>query len=205
MSGLRNSTNRGALFVLAAALVVAGAALASVTDLVRDRLPAGWPRLPADRVWLGEETLGRWRDRGWWTPVVIAALCLGVLLFLWWAVGQLRTGRLRELALGQGDVTLSGSALASAMAERARAVPGVADARVVLCGRPRRLRVRVTLTLASDAGPGAVLRELTEEAVAELRAAAAPREVEAEVRLAVPLPRRWGRGWGRGRGRGRLR
>lgn len=198
MSRLRDVTHRGALFVLAAALVGAGAALASATETVRDRLPAGWPRLPADRVWLDEGALGRWRDQGWWTPLVIAALCLGVLLFLWWAVGQLRAGRLRELALGRADVTLSGAALASAVAERARAVPGVADARVVLLGRSARLRVRVTVTLASDGVPGAVLGALAREALAEVRGVAAPRGVEAEVRLASS--RR-----GRLAGRGRLR
>ncbi|MEV0126253.1 alkaline shock response membrane anchor protein AmaP [Streptomyces sp. NPDC050703] len=193
MSRLRNGANRGALFVSAAALLVAGAALASATEPVRDRLPAGWPRLPAGRVWLDEGALGRWRDRGWWTPLVIAALCLGVLLFLWWAVGQLRAGRLRELPLGRAGVTLSGAALASAVAERARGVRGVADARVVLLGRSARLRVRVTVTLASDGVPGAVLGELARQALAEVREAVAPRAVETEVRLASPAPRRRGR------------
>ncbi|WP_206310946.1 alkaline shock response membrane anchor protein AmaP [Streptomyces sp. A1499] len=198
MSRLRNATRRGVLFVLAAALVGAGAALASATEPVRGRLPAGWPRLPADRVWLDGDALGRWRDRGWWTPLVIAALCLGVLLFLWWAAGRLRAGRLRELALGRADVTLSGAALASAVAERARAVRGVADARVVLLGRSARLRVRVTVTLASDGVPGAVLGALAREALAEVRGVAAPRGVEAEVRFASSRSRR---GWLSGRGR----
>ncbi|CAM5684764.1 Alkaline shock response membrane anchor protein AmaP OS=Streptomyces alboniger OX=132473 GN=CP975_01325 PE=4 SV=1 [Streptomyces alboniger] len=194
MSRLRNGTNRGALFVLAAALVVAGGVLASATGPVRDRLPAGWPRLPGDRVWLDQEALGRWRDRGWWTPLVIVALSVGVLLFLWWAFAQLRAGRVRELTLGQPGVTLSGSALASAMAERARAVRGVADAEVALLGRSRRLRVRITLTLTADCLPGAVLGELVREAVAEASVAAAPRRLEAEVRLTGPSG-------GRGRGR----
>ncbi|MGV2919424.1 hypothetical protein [Streptomyces alfalfae] len=198
MSRLRNAIRRGVLFVLAAALVGAGAALASATEPVRGRLPAGWPRLPADRVWLDEDALGRWRDRGWWTPLVIAALCLGVLLFLWWAAGRLRAGRLRELALGRADVTLSGAALASAVAERARAVRGVADARVVLLGRSTRLRVRVTVTLASDGVPGAVLGALAREALAEVQGVAAPRGVEAEVRVASSRSRR---GWLSGRGR----
>ncbi|WP_369217554.1 hypothetical protein [Streptomyces flavofungini] len=157
MSRLRNGTNRAALGVLAVALLCGGAALASATEPVGDRLPEGWPRLPADRVWLDASALSRWRGHGWWTPVVIAALALGLLLFLWWAVGQVRTGRLRQLPLGHSGVTLAGPALASAMAERVRSVRGVADAEVSLLGTPRRLRARITLSLTPGlpAGGGA--------------------------------------------------
>lgn len=183
MSRLRSGTNRSTLFCVAAVLLAAGAALASMSAPVRDRLPSGLPRIGADRVWLDQELLGRWRDHGWWVPVVIAALALGTVLFLGWTVAQIRTGRLRELPLGQPGVTLSATALASVMAERARSVDGVARAHVSLLGRPRRLRARITLTLDPDASPEAVLRELARDTVAEARAAAAPRTLEADVRL----------------------
>ncbi|WP_030781574.1 hypothetical protein [Streptomyces sp. NRRL S-920] len=185
MSRLRSGTNRVALLAVAAGLLVSGVALASAVGSVRERLPSRWPRLPADRTWLDGEALGRWRDQGWWPPLVITALCVGVLLFLCWGVAQLRAGRLRELPLGQPDVTLSGAALAAAMAERAGAVDGVARAHVTLLGRPRRLRARITLVLAADSRPEAVLRDLAGQAVAEARAAVAPRALEAEVRLTV--------------------
>ncbi|WPO76443.1 MULTISPECIES: hypothetical protein [unclassified Streptomyces] len=185
MSRLRNGTNRAALFGVAVALLAAGATLASATGVVRDRLPASLPRLPGGRTWLDGEALGRWRDQGWWPAVVIAALSVGVLLFLWWGWAQVRVGRLRELPLGLRGVTLSGPALAAAMAERAEAVDGVVHARVVLLGRPRRLRARITLVLAAGSRPEAVLRDLTRQAVTEARAAAAPRTVAVDARLTV--------------------
>ncbi|MEU6003827.1 alkaline shock response membrane anchor protein AmaP [Streptomyces sp. NPDC047197] len=183
MSRLRGGANRSTLFCVAAVLLTAGAALATATAPVRDRLPSGLPRVGDDRVWLDQELLDRWREHGWWTPVVITALAVGAVLFLCWAAAQIRTGRLRELPLGQPGVTLSATALASVMAERARAVDGVARAHVRLLGRPRRLRARITLVLDPDAAPEAVLRELARDTVAEARAAAAPRSLEAEVRL----------------------
>ncbi|MWA09229.1 alkaline shock response membrane anchor protein AmaP [Streptomyces sp. BA2] len=183
MSRLRSGTNRSTLLCAAAVLLFAGAVLASAAAPVRDRLPSALPRVGADRVWLDQEVLGRWRDHDWWPPVVIAALAVGTVLFLCWTAAQIRTGRLRELPLGQAGVTLSAGALASAMAERARAVDGVARAHVRLLGRPRRLRARITLVLETDGSPEAVLRELARGTIAEARAAAAPRTLEADVRL----------------------
>ncbi|MGW5735261.1 MULTISPECIES: alkaline shock response membrane anchor protein AmaP [Streptomyces] len=183
MSRLRSGTNRSALFCAAAVLLFAGAVLASAAAPVRERLPSAFPRVDADRVWLDEELLGRWRDHGWWPAVAITALAVAAVLFLCLAAAQLRGGRLRELPLGQPGVTLSTKALTSAMADRARGVDGVARAHVRLLGRPRRLRARVTLVLEPDGSPEAVLRELARGAVAEARAAAAPRALDAEVRL----------------------
>ncbi|MFK4065181.1 alkaline shock response membrane anchor protein AmaP [Streptomyces sp. NPDC029674] len=185
MSRLRGGVNRAALLCVAVACVGAGAVLATAADAVRDRLPSGWPRLGADRVWLDGRDLGRWRDQGWWTPLVIAALSVGVLLFVVWVLAQVRGGRLRELPLGQPDVTLSGTALAAAMAERARAIEGVADAHVRLRGTSRRLRARITLVLLPDSSPETVLRSLALHTVAEARAATAPRALDADVRLRV--------------------
>ncbi|MFG2648101.1 alkaline shock response membrane anchor protein AmaP [Streptomyces sp. NPDC048436] len=183
MSRLRGGTNRSTLLCAAVVLLAVGAALASATAPVRDRLPSGRPHLGAERVWLDQEALGRWRDHGWWSPVVIAALAFGAVLFLWWAYAQLRTGRLRELPLGNPGVTLSATALSSAMAERARGIDGVARAHVRLLGRPRRLRARITVVLDPDASPETVLRLLARDVVAEARAATAPRVLEADVRI----------------------
>lgn len=183
MSRIRSGANRVTLLCAAVVLLALGAALASTVASVRERLPAYLPRLGADRVWLDQEMLGRWRDHGWWPPVVIATMALLAVLFLCWAAAQIRTGRLRELPLGQPGITLSATALASAMAERARAVDGVARAHVRLLGRPRRLHARITLVLEPDGSPEAVLRELARGTIAEARAATAPRVLEADVRL----------------------
>ncbi|ARX86926.1 MULTISPECIES: alkaline shock response membrane anchor protein AmaP [Streptomyces] len=185
MSALRQGVNRATLLCVAVLLLGSGAALATTADPVRDRLPSGWPRLGTDRVWLDGAALGRWRDHSWWPPVVIAALAVALLLFLCWVALEVRAGRLRVLPLGRDGVTLAGPALAAAMAGRVQAVDGVARAHVRLLGRPHRLRVRITLVLAADGSPRAVLRRLAEQAVAEARAAAAPRALEAEVRIGV--------------------
>ncbi|MFD4634130.1 hypothetical protein ACFVYR_28755 [Streptomyces sp. NPDC058284] len=206
MTRLRTGANRAALFCVAAVLLGSGAVLASATGPVRDRLPSGWPRLGGDRVWLDGADLARWRAHGWWTPLVVAALCVGVLLFLGWAVAAVRRGRLRELPLGQPDVTLSGPALAAVMAERAGAVDGVAHAYVSLRGSPRRLRARVTLVLLPDSSPEAVLRDLARHTVAEARAATSPRPLAVDVRLTMrSREARSPKARSRGRGRRRLR
>ena len=140
---------------------------------------------PVDRWRWTHDGLGRWRDHSWWPPVVIAALAVALLLFLCWVALEVRAGRLRVLPLGRDGVTLAGPALAAAMAGRVQAVDGVARAHVRLLGRPHRLRARITLVLAADGSPRAVLRRLAEQAVAEARAAAAPRALEAEVRIGV--------------------
>ncbi|MEU8958433.1 alkaline shock response membrane anchor protein AmaP [Streptomyces sp. NPDC048518] len=200
MSRMRGGVNRTALVCAAAALLGAGAVLASATAPVRDRLPSGSPRLGADRVWLDADDLSRWRGHDGWTALVVAALSVGVLLFLGWALAQLRGGRLRELPLGRPDITLSGAALAAAMTERTRAVQGVAHARVRLRGSRggtrragrrssrrgggrRGLRARITVVLAPDSAPEDVLRRLARETVAEARAAVAPRPLRVDVRL----------------------
>ncbi|MEI5100994.1 DUF6286 domain-containing protein [Streptomyces sp. PmtG] len=201
MSRVRGSTNRAALLALGVLAVGGGAALATTTGPVRRRLPDAWPRLGTDRVWLDASDLGRWRDQAWWPAAVIAVLCLGTLLLLAWAAYEIRPGRLRRLPLGHAAVTLSGSALAAAVADRAESVPGVERAQVRLLGRPRRLRVLLTVTLAPGAAPAATLTRLTHAAVDEARAAVAPRALDAEIRLttrsrpprrprSVPLRRR---------------
>ncbi|QCX81883.1 hypothetical protein C9F11_41515 [Streptomyces sp. YIM 121038] len=191
MSGLRSAANRAVLLVTGALAVLGGAALASTTDAVRRRLPEALPRLDPDRVWLDGAALDRWRAHGWWAAAVIAALALGVLATAAWVAYEARAGRLRHLPLGDpgharhGDVTLSGAALAAAVGDRASATPGVDRARVRLLGRPRHLRAHVTVTLAPGVAPQVVLQRLTRDAIAEARAAAAPRTLHAEIHFEV--------------------
>ncbi|WP_150493111.1 alkaline shock response membrane anchor protein AmaP [Streptomyces kanamyceticus] len=184
-SGIRGGANRTVLACAAAVLLGAGVTLASATDPVRDRLPAGWPHLGDDRAWLDASALERWRDHTWWPAAVIAVLSVVFLLLVYGTVAQVRAGRLRALPLGRGDVTLAGPALGAALADRARTIDGVRRAHVQVLGRPHRLRASITLVLDPDASPSAVLRTLSGDAVAEARAAAAPRELAADVRIRV--------------------
>ncbi|QDQ15853.1 hypothetical protein [Streptomyces spectabilis] len=191
MSGLRSAVNRAALLVTGGLAVLTGAALASTADAVRRRLPAGWARLDPDRVWLDGAALDRWRAHAWWPAAVIAVLALGVLAFGAWAAYGIRPGRLRRLPLGDprppkdGGITLSGTALAAALTDRARSTPGVDGARVRLLGRPRRLRAHVTVTLAPGAAPAAVLQRLARGTLAEARESVAPRTLRTEIHFEV--------------------
>ncbi|MET9530764.1 MULTISPECIES: hypothetical protein [unclassified Streptomyces] len=189
MSRLRNGTNRAALACAGLALVAGGGLLAAAAPGVRSRLPSRWPRTGYDTVLLDRGGLARLRENGWWTPAVIAALAVAVLLFLWWVTAQLRSGARGPVPLTRPGVTLRTRALASAMTERTAALPGVDRAHIALHGRPHRLTARATLLLAPDAGPAAVLDRVAGDTLAQARASAAPRPVAAEVRLGVPAHR----------------
>ena len=70
----------------------------------------------------------RWRDEGWWWPVVFAALGLAFLLLLWWLLAQLRRRRLGEVLVDSGDVAgvlLRGRALEEVLAAETEHLPGV--------------------------------------------------------------------------------
>lgn len=185
MSRLRNGINRTALACAGIALTAAGTVLAGADLLGRDRLPPWWPVAAPDTAWLDRDALVRWRDDGWSTSVVAAVLGAAVLLCLAWCSLQLRRERVRLLPLGREGITLSGSALADAIAQRTQSLPGVVQARVRLLGSPYRLRARVHVVLDDDASPADVLQQLNTRTLVEAREAVVPRPIHAEVRFQV--------------------
>ncbi|MDN3026018.1 alkaline shock response membrane anchor protein AmaP [Streptomyces sp. S.PB5] len=183
MSRLRNGVNRAALVCAGVPLTVAGIWLSLTDALGRGRLPSWWPPFGSGRVWVDRGALARWRDHGWWTPTMVVALGVAAVLCLCWCALQARRGRVRAAPLGRAGVTLSGAALAQALAHQTRTVPGVAQARVLLIGRPGRLRVRVDVVLAAHASPAAVLSYFNTRTLAEAREVIAPQRLDAELRL----------------------
>ncbi|MGW3403842.1 alkaline shock response membrane anchor protein AmaP [Streptomyces zhihengii] len=118
-------------------LCTGGAVLAAGAGL---DVPSWWPWSGPDDVLLSEAQRTRWRDEGWWWPVVIAVLAVLVVLALWWLLAQLRRARLSEVLVDSGDgegALLRGRALEGVMAAEAESLEGVSAARVRLAGRRR--------------------------------------------------------------------
>lgn len=185
MSRVRSGINRTALACAGIALTAGGTVLAAADLLGGDRLPHWWPVAAADTAWLDRDALVRWRDDGWSTAVAAAVLGAAVLLCLGWCSLQVRRERVHILPLGNEGITLSGSGLSSAIAQRTRSVPGVVQARVRLVGRPYRLRARVHVVLADDASPAEVLEHFTTHTLTEAREVILPRRIDADVRFQV--------------------
>lgn len=185
MHQVRNVTNRIALACAGVALLAAGLFLLSAGSAVRSRLPAWWPLPGADTALVDRPGLERLREHGWWTAAVLSGLTVLLLLLLWWLAGQLRGGGRRPIPLTPRGISLRTGALAQAMATRSAQLPGVARANVRLRHGPRRLRATVDVVLEPDAEPGAVLHRLSAETLAQARESAAPRSVDAAVRMRV--------------------
>ena len=80
----------------------------------------------------------RWRDEGWWWPVVIAVLAVLVVLALCGGfIAQLRRARLAEVLVDSGDgegALLRGRALEGVLESEAESLDGVARAHITLTG-----------------------------------------------------------------------
>ncbi|WP_405619441.1 alkaline shock response membrane anchor protein AmaP [Streptomyces sp. NBC_01511] len=164
-------------------LCVGGAVLATGLGA---SVPSWWPYTGRKDVLLSDADRGRWRDEGWWWPVVIAVLAVLVLLTLWWLLSQLRRPRLSEVLVDSGDgegALLRGRALENALESEAQSLDGVARARVRLTGRRSTPQARVRLLLEPHAAPGAALEGLTGEAVAHARESAGLESLPTEARL----------------------
>ncbi|MGP4001938.1 alkaline shock response membrane anchor protein AmaP [Streptomyces sp. 8N706] len=173
-----------ALFALGGAVLVGGLDLSRHWDFA---LPGWWPfRGPHDMI-LGAEGRTRYRDDGWWWPVVFAVLGVLLVLMLWWLLAQLRKHRLREILVDSGDgagALLRGRALEGAMAAEAESLDGVSRADVRLTGRQRTApEVRVGLALEPHAGPAEVVGRLTRDALGHARESAGLERLPAEVRV----------------------
>ncbi|WP_079107188.1 alkaline shock response membrane anchor protein AmaP [Streptomyces sp. NRRL S-1521] len=148
--------------------------------------PSWWIHDGRHDVLLSDGDRTRWRDAGWFWPVVIAVLALLVLLTLWWLSAQLRRRRLAEVLVEAGDgegAVVRGRALESVMAGEAEAQDGVERARVALTGRRGTPRARAELALEPRAAPADALHRFGAEALAHARESAGLASLPATVRL----------------------
>ncbi|MFF1511416.1 alkaline shock response membrane anchor protein AmaP [Streptomyces sp. NPDC058326] len=160
-----------------------GGVLAAALDL---SVPSWWPWSGPSDVLLSTADRQRWRDEGWWWPVVIAVLGLVVLLALWWLLVQFRRARLAEVAVDSGDgdeAVVRGRALEAVLEADAAAQEGVARARVSLTGRRSAPRTRVALHLEPYASPGDALNTLSTQALAHARTSTGLSALPTEARL----------------------
>ncbi|MBA0050497.1 alkaline shock response membrane anchor protein AmaP [Streptomyces sp. AJS327] len=153
-------------------------------------LPSDWPWARGGDVPLAEGDRTRWRDTGWWWPVVIGVLSALVLLTLWWVLAQARRRRLGEVLIAAPEGSeegvaglLRGRALEDALTADAEGQPGVERARVTLTGRRTGPRTRIGLLLAPHAEPGPAVRQLHGEALEHARSSIGVAALPAEVRL----------------------
>ncbi|MFD3535104.1 alkaline shock response membrane anchor protein AmaP [Streptomyces sp. NPDC058664] len=164
-------------------VLVGGGVLAAALDL---SVPSWWPWSGPSDVLLTTADRQRWRDEGWWWPVVIAVLGLVVLLALWWLFVQFRRARLAEVAVESGDgeeAVLRGRALEGVLEADAAAQEGVAKARVSLTGRRTAPRTRAVLHLEPYASPGDALSTLSTQALAHARTSTGLDSLPTEARL----------------------
>lgn len=184
MTAVLRRVNRVLLALVGLALVAGGGAvLAAGLDL---SVPSWWPWSGPSDVLVSRADRLRWRDEGWWWPVVIAVLGLIVLLALWWLIAQFRRARLAEILIDTGDgegATVRGRTLENVLEADATAQDGVARARVALTGRRTAPRTRVALLLEPYASPGATLAALSDDALAHARASAGLDALPTEARL----------------------
>ncbi|MDX3353733.1 alkaline shock response membrane anchor protein AmaP [Streptomyces sp. ME01-24h] len=142
--------------------------------LLRIAPPVGWPLTTHNDVLLSDADRIRWSDQGWWWwPAVILGLTLATALALMWLLAQMRRHRPGAVHLGgtapPDGVELRGRALSSAVADEARALPGVGRASAHMTGRPARPRLDVALTLTDHGAPASVLQALCRGPVAHAR------------------------------------
>lgn len=166
-----------------------GAVLLGGLDLQRRwdfQAPGWWPfRGPADVI-LGDEGRTRFRDQGWWWPVVFAVLGVLLVLLLWWLLAQLRRHRLATVLVDSGDGTearLRGRALEDALTAEGEAMKGVARAHVRLTGRPTAPQTQTHLVLDAHAEPTVVLEHLSRKVLRHAQDSAGLDSLPAEVRL----------------------
>ena len=184
MSGVPRTVNRVLLALAGLVLLVLGGSVLAVG--LGAPPPSWWIHDGRHDVLLSDADRTRWRDAGWFWPVVIGALALLVLLTLWWLSAQLRRRRLAEVLVETGDgegALLRGRALENVLTGEAEAQDGVERARSVLTGRRSAPRVRAELALEPHAAPADALHRFSAETLARARDSAGLAGLPATVRL----------------------
>ncbi|MFJ4694285.1 hypothetical protein [Streptomyces sp. NPDC088766] len=182
----RKVLNRIGLCVVGLGLLASGTWLAATDRGVAPRLPSWWPAAGSGSgVLLDRDRLAQLRGEAWWTPTVFAVAAALTLLFVWWALAQLRFGPARAIALPTPGGSVRPQALAEALSTRVASLPGVARCRArVLRRAGGRLEVGLRVWLQPDTPPDAVVAALG-AVTAEAEALAAPYTVRSRVRLSA--------------------
>ncbi|QEU95248.1 alkaline shock response membrane anchor protein AmaP [Streptomyces kanamyceticus] len=178
------SVNRVVLGLAGLVLFVVGGAVLAVG--LGASPPSWWIHDDRHDVLVSAADRARWRDAGWFWPVVIAGLAVVVLLALWWLSAQLRRRRLSEVLVETGDgegALLRGRAMENVLSGEAETLEGVERAQVVLTGRRGTPQARVELVLEPHATPSEALHRLSAEALAHARDSAGLASLPATVRL----------------------
>lgn len=183
-------TNRTLLALLGLVLLGGGLlVLAGGADLYRRRHlvpPAGWPLTTARNVLVPSADQTRWTDTSWWSPTVIAALALLLLLALAWLLSQHRHHP-RQLTVADSSeetVTVSNHALSDALATDLAVLPGVRDSRALFYGKYTHPQARIGLALGPGTGPEQILEGL-HDAVERARRSAGWGNLPVRVDLSV--------------------
>ncbi|MFD7923185.1 alkaline shock response membrane anchor protein AmaP [Streptomyces sp. NPDC059740] len=168
-------------------LCAGGLVLLGGQDMPRRwNLPAGWPWARPDGVLLSRADRTRWRDQGWWWPVVLAVLVVLALLALWWLLSQFRRNKIGEVLVDTHDgagARVRGRALEEAVETEVEALPGVARAAARLTGRRTRPALRLWLRLEPHADPSRAVAHLNEATLPGLRDSVGADTLPTEIRL----------------------
>ncbi|GAB2737939.1 alkaline shock response membrane anchor protein AmaP [Streptomyces bullii] len=178
------AVNRVLLALVGLVLLALGGSVLAVG--LGAQAPSWWIHDDRHDVLLTEAERTRWRDAGWWWPVVLAVLAVLVLLALWWLVAVLRRHRLAEVLVDTGDgegALLRGRALEGVLVDEAGELNGVARAHAHLTGRRSAPEAHVRLSMEPHVDPGTALHDLTTGALAHARDSAGLASLPAEVRL----------------------
>lgn len=176
--------NRVLLGLIGLVLLVVGGSVLAVG--LGAPSPGWWIHQGRDDVLLTAAERTRWRDQGWWWPVVFAVLAVLLVLALWWLTRSVQRHRLAVVSVDTGDhedAALRARALEDSVAAEAAGLDGVDRARVRLTGRRRTPRMRMGVRLEPDADPGRTLDRLTSETLAHARASVGMTSLPSEIRM----------------------
>jgi hypothetical protein len=184
VNGVLRTVNRVLLGLTGLVLLVVGGSVLAIG--LGAPSPSWWIHRGRHDVLLTTAERTRWRDQGWWWPVVFAVLAVLVVLALWWLTRSVQRHRLSLVNVDTGDdegATLRARALESSVAAEAAELDGVDRVRVRLTGRRRTPRMRIRVRLEPYADPGRTLDRLTSETLSHARAAVGTTSLPAEIRM----------------------
>ncbi|MGW0607038.1 alkaline shock response membrane anchor protein AmaP [Streptomyces sp. NPDC002644] len=184
MNEVLRIVNRVLLGLIGLVLLVVGGSVLAVG--LGAPSPGWWIHQGRDDVLLTAAERTRWRDQGWWWPVVFAVLAVLLVLALWWLTRSVQRHRLAVVTVDTGDdegAALRARALENSVAAEAAGLDGVDRARVRLTGRRRTPRMRMGVRLDPDADPGRTLDRLTSETLAHARASVGLTSLPSEIRM----------------------